>query len=450
MRRTGLPLSRGRRRDPRVLIIVQNLAVPADRRVWQECCALRRAGYGVSVICPRAEGTSRHRVLEGVHIHGFRTMPATGSPASYLLEFLNGLVRTALLSGWILLREGFDIVQTCNPPDTMFLLGRLYRSFGKPFVYDQHDLCPEVLLSRFPQQGRKRDALMSILTLLERETYNAADHVIVPNDSYRALALERGKLALDKVTTVMSTPDHLRLRRGDEHPELRAGRRYLACYLGIMGPQDGVDLLLAAIHHYVHVLGRNDCQFALLGFGDCFDELQREARDLCLTRHVRFTGYADATMISAYLSTADVGLAPDPLSPFNDISTMNKTLEYMAFELPVLAFDLRETKRSAADAAVYVQPNDVREYARALADLLDDPARRQTMGLVGRARIERNLSWQHQADAYVRVFDCLVGRPQAPGTCVPVPELTAVPVPHHQRRPVEPVDGRREPDRVRA
>jgi len=399
------------RRRPRVLIIVQNLPVPMDRRVWQECLALREAGYGVSVICPRVDGTPSYQVIDGVHIHAFRRYEATGGRLSYAAEFGNGLVRTAALSLRVLLTEKFDVVQTCNPPDTMFTLGRLYRRLGKPFVFDQHDLCPEVFLSRFSDSADgKSSPLLRALYALERATYRAADHVIVTNGSYRARALARGEVAPDALTVVLSSPDDTQMRRGPAVPELRNGRAHLACYLGVMGPQDGVELLLESIAHYVHVLRRSDCHFGLLGFGDCYDELRAQAQRLDLSDYVTFTGRADATVIRDYLSTADVGLSPDPLSPLNDVSTMNKTLEYMAFEVPVVAYDLTETRASAADAALYVQPNDPVEFAKALARLMDDPPRRSAMALAGRRRIEGPLSWRRQASAYVAVFDRLLER----------------------------------------
>jgi glycosyltransferase involved in cell wall biosynthesis len=191
---------------------------------------------------------------------------------------------------------------------------------------------------------------------------------------------------------------------------LRAGRRRLVCYLGIMGPQDGVDVLLHAINSYVNVLGRDDCHFALLGFGDCFEELKHQSRALGLDDYVTFTGRADAAMVAQYLSAADVGVSPDPLSPLNDVSTMNKTMEYMAFELPVVAFDLKETRVSAGDAARYVEPNNVEKYARAIVELLDDEERRRWMGRLGRDRVERVLAWKYQQKAYLGIYDRLTGR----------------------------------------
>lgn len=398
-------------RPPRVLIIVQNMPVPLDRRVWQECGALVSAGYGVSVICPRGEGQRAHQVVDSVHIHTYAPPPATHGAADYLLEFAYCWVRTFLLSLRVLRREGFDVVQACNPPDTYFPLGWLYRARGKRFVFDQHDLCPELYESRFASRG---GILLRAVRLVERLTYRSADHVIVTNESYREIALRRGSLEPAGVTVVRSGPDPERMRRGEPDPAVRHGRSHLACWLGIMGPQDGVDLLLRSVRHLVHDLGRRDCHVALLGYGDCLEDLRRLATELDLNDWVTFTGRADADMVTRYLSTADVGLSPDPRNPLNEISTMNKTMEYMAFGLPVVAYDLKETRVSAGPAAVYVEPDDVEAYARAVAGLLDDPVRRAELGSAGRTRIERDLAWQTQAPAYVDVFDRVLGRTRTP------------------------------------
>lgn len=392
--------------DRRVLIIVQNMPVPLDRRVWQECQALRNAGYGVSVICPRGQGQSRHQLVDGISIHTYAPPPPTRGALSYLVEFAYCWLRTLALSIKVRVREGFDVIQACNPPDTYFLLALLYRPLGTRFVYDQHDLCPEVYASRF---GRDGGWILRWVTAFERATYRSAHHVIVTNESYRAVALGRGGVPAESVTVVRSGPDPDRMVRSDPHPELRNGRRFLCCWLGIMGPQDGVDLLLTSIATLIHDSGRDDCQFALLGYGDCLDDLRARSTELGLDPWVTFTGPADPAMISAYFSTADIGLSADPLSPLNDVSTMNKTMEYMAYELPVVAYDLKETRVSAGRAAIYVEPNDPLAYAKAISDLLDSPQQRTEMGAIGRDRIEHELAWQRQVPGYVGAFDRVLG-----------------------------------------
>lgn len=385
-----------------MLIVVQNMPVPLDRRVWQECQALADAGFGVSVICPRGEGQQPRQEIEGVWIYTYAPPPATSGVLSYFVEFAYCWLRTFVLSIRVRRERGFDVIQACNPPDTYFLLALLYRPFGTRFVYDQHDLCPEVYESRF---GRRDGIALRAVRWCERMTYRTADHVIVTNESYRAIALERGQFDPSGVTVVRSGPDPDRMMRAEAQPELKAGRQFLCCWLGIMGPQDGVDLLLDSIATFVHVLGREDCHFALLGYGDCLEDLRVRSTELGLDPWVTFTGRAEPAMISAYFSTADVGLSADPLSPLNDVSTMNKTMEYMAYELPVVAYDLKETRVSAGRAAVYVEPNDVVAYAKGISDLLDSPAQRGEMGAIGRALIEGELAWQRQAPGYVAAIE---------------------------------------------
>jgi glycosyltransferase involved in cell wall biosynthesis len=393
---------------PRVLIVVQNLPVPSDRRVWLECRALIAAGHEVSVICPKAPGDPTYEVLDGVHLYKYAPPPATDSVASFVFEFAYCWLRTALLSLRALRQPGFDVLQTCNPPDTYFALAALYRPFGKRFVFDQHDLCPETYQSRFAEPS---PVLLRLLQQFERLTYRLADHVIATNDSYRAVAMGRGGVPADRVTVVRTGPDDTTMRPGVPDPELRRGRPHLAVYLGVMGPQDGVDMAVDAIDHYVHRLGRDDCHFALLGRGDCWDDLRSRVSELGLDDFVTMPGRVPDDVVFAYFATADVGLSPDPHSPLNDVSTMNKTMEYMAFGVPVLAFDLPETIVSGGDAAVYVTDGNPASYATALADLLDDPERRQAMGITGRQRIEDHLAWRHQAPAYVRVHTSLGDEP---------------------------------------
>ena len=388
-------------RGKRVLIIVQNLSVPFDRRVWLEACSLRDAGFQVSVVCPMGANDSAQETLEGILIRRYPPPPDASGLASYLYEFVYCWLRTAARVVRAYRAEGFDVIQACNPPDTFWALALPFKLVGKKFVFDQHDLCPEVYESRFPSGSR---VLHRGVRLLERATYAVADHVISTNDSYRATAMERGNVARDNVTVVRTGPDPERLRRGTPNPEWRRGRRYLCAYLGVMGPQDGVDLAIRAAAELARA-GRDDIQFVLMGKGDSTDELVELAGRLGIADMVTFTGRVPDDVVSEVLSTADLGLSPDPLNPLNDVSTMNKTMEYMAFELPVVAFDLKETRVSADNAATYVQPNDVAAYARAIAELLDDPERRREMGSRGRQRVVDVLAWGHQAPRFVGAYE---------------------------------------------
>ncbi|WP_051425758.1 glycosyltransferase family 4 protein [Jiangella gansuensis] len=388
----------------RVLIVVQNIPVRIDRRVRTECRALLDAGYGVTVICPKEHpGEPDRHELDGVVVRSYQPPPATKGLASYVIEFIVCWLHTARLSVRTARAEGFDVLQACNPPDTYWLLGLLWKLRGKKFVYDQHDLCPEVYEARFGRRGPLHRALL----LLERATYAVADRVVSPNPSYQEIALTRGRVPAERTTVVMSTPDPERMKRGDARPELRGGRKHLVVYVGIMGPQDGVDRLLEAAANYVHVLGRRDTRFALLGYGDSLDDLRTQCTRMGLDEWVHFTGRVDQAELGQWLSTADAGVTPDPPCEFNHRSTMNKTLEYMAHEVPVVATDLRETMRCAGPAADYVPDGDPVVMAKTIAALLDDPHRRARMGAAGRQRIETDLAWADQARRYVGLYEAL-------------------------------------------
>ncbi|MCU1429538.1 MAG: glycosyl transferase group 1 [Actinomycetia bacterium] len=397
-------------KERRVLIIVQNLPVPLDRRVWLECQALVAAGYGVSVICPRGdrpEDCSSFEVLDGVNIHRYGGTPKAEGVVGFFYEFAYCWLVSLFLAIRVYRREGFQVIQGCNPPDTFWALALLFRPLGVKYVFDQHDMCPEVYQARFERPSR---LLFAALKRLERWSYRSADQVIVTNAIEREIALQRGGRDGADVTVVRNAPLSDRFVRGASHPELKRGRTYLCCYLGVMGPQDGVDIAIRAADVIVHKLGRSDVSFALMGFGDSFDDLRALVEELDVGDYVELTGRADDTMIGQYLSTADVGLVPDPPTAFNDISSMNKTVEYMAFTLPLVAFDLRETRATAGAAGVYVGGNDPAAFADAVVALLDDPDRRAEMGGRGREKLVRELAWEHQADAYVHVYDRVYDR----------------------------------------
>jgi glycosyltransferase involved in cell wall biosynthesis len=393
-------------RRKRVLIIVQNLSVPFDRRVWLEACSLRDAGFQVSVVCPMGAEDEAYEVLDGIRIRRYPPPPDTHGFTTYVYEFAYCWLRTARLVLRAHRTEGFDVIQACNPPDTFWALALPFKLAGRKFVFDQHDLCPEVYESRFPNGSR---VLLRGLRLLERATYAVADHVISTNDSYRSTAMQRGHVPCSDITVVRTGPDPEFLRRRAPNPEWRRSRKYLCAYLGVMGPQDGVDLAVRAAAELVRA-GRDDIQFVFMGKGDSTDELVELTAELGIAEMVTFTGRVPDEVVAEVLSTADLGLSPDPLNPLNDVSTMNKTMEYMAFELPVVAFDLKETRVSADTAAVYVKANDVAAYARAIAELLDDPERRREMGAQGRQRVEDVLAWRHQAPRYVGAYERLLAR----------------------------------------
>ena len=395
----------------RILIIVQNLPVPFDRRVWLECQALIAAGYRVAVVCPKSKGDPGYQVIDGVELYKYRPYAPGGSKLSFVAEYAYSFAATAGLALLARARGGvlhgrFAVIQACNPPDIFWPLAIAFRALERTrFVFDHHDLCPELFESRFggrplPYKG---------LRFLERRTHRSADQVISTNESYRQIAITRSGKDPADVTVVRTGPDPGKLHRGEPDDSQRRGRRYLAAYIGVMGPQDGVDIVVRAAAVIVHDLKREDIAFTLIGKGDCFDDLVALRDQLELGGHVEFTGRAPDELVGEVMSTADVGLSPDPMNPLNDLSTMNKTMEYMSFELPVVAFDLRETRVSGADAAVYVRPTgnpeqDVRDYARAIVDLIDNEEERARMGKLGRTRVEEELAWPYQQRAYLGVY----------------------------------------------
>lgn len=396
---------------PRVLIIVQNLHVPFDRRVWLECQSLVAAGYDVTVICPRGKTSRKYEVIDGVAIHTYPPYAPGGRAAGFVVEYAYSFLATARLAFKARRRGRFDVVQACNPPDVFWPLARWLRMRdGSRFVFDHHDLCPELYESRFPDGARL--PLRGLLAL-EKATFHTADRVTSTNASYAEIAVRRGGKRPEHVTVVRTGPDAEKLRPGPVDPARRRGRDHLVAYLGVMGPQDGVDIALSAADVIVNDLGRRDISFTLMGAGDSYDSLVAERDRLGLQDYVELPGRVPDEYVADVLSTADVGLCPDPKNPLNDVSTMNKTMEYMAFRLPVVAFDLRETRVSAGDAAVYVEPNRVDAYARAIVDLVDRPELRAEMGQRGRERVEQELAWKHQRDGYVAVFDDLTDRAAA-------------------------------------
>lgn len=391
-----------------IVIIVENLPVPFDRRVWLEASTLRDAGYKVSVICPKMMNyTKSYEELEGIRIYRYRVYEAKSGIFSYLMEFVYCWCRTFLKVLRIRLRERIDIIHGCNPPDTFWLIGRIFKPFGVRFIFDEHDLCPEVYLSK--KDDFKQDAIYRILIWLQKMTYKTADVVISTNESYRKIAQERGGVPADRLFVVRSGPDLKRLKSTTPREELKRGKPHLICYLGTMGPQDGVDYLLKSIAHLKYQLKRDDFHVAIIGGGIMFEELKKLAQQLHLEDVVTFTGRIADAEVMQYLSTADVCVCPDPKNPLNDVSTMNKTLEYMVFGKPIVAFDLTETRYSAGDSALYAQPNEVADFASKIVTLLDNVELRQRMGKIGQERIKQHLAWEHSIPHLLAAYKKALG-----------------------------------------
>jgi len=391
----------------RALILVENLSVPFDRRVWQESTTLRDAGWDVHVICP--QGTKRdtepYVELDGVKIHRYPLKAATGGPKGYVKEYGAALWHTMRLARKI---GRVDVVHACNPPDLLFLVARMLKRKGARFVFDQHDLCPELYLSRFADRGE--DFLYRGVCRLELATYKAADVVISTNESYRTAAIERGGKHPDDVFVVRSAPIIDRFRQVDPEPELKKGKPHLLCYLGVMGPQDGVDYALRSLKLLRDELGRDDWHAVFVGAGDTFDEMVALAKRLGLDDVVEFTGRIPDEDLVRYLSTSDVCLSPDPHNPLNDVSTMNKVMEYMAMSRAIVSFELTEARVSAGEAAVYAPANDELEFAKLTARLLDDPEERARMGKLGKERVEGPLAWGNSQKALLAAYDRAVAR----------------------------------------
>jgi len=390
-----------------VLHVSENLPLPFDRRVWMELSALAAAGLEVSAICPMGDAYRLpYEVIDGIHIWRYPAPAPTRGFLSYAWEFLYCWLQTARLSVVVLARRGFDIIHAANPPDTFWALALPYRWFGKRYVFDHHDLCPELYLARFGSD-RQGNPAHRALGWLEWAQFRTADLVISTNESYRRVALTRGRMPADRVVVVRSGPSRERFATVREvDPALKRGRPFLVAYLGVMAPQDGVDHLLRAVHHLVR-RGRRDISFTLMGAGDSFDDLRAMARELALEDRVLFTGRIPDAEVEVTLATADVCVCPDPLNPLNDVSTMNKMLEYMACARPIVAFDLREHRFSTADGALYARPNCDEDLADKISQLLDDPDGRARMGEYNRQRFLERMAWEHHAGELVRAYERL-------------------------------------------
>jgi len=393
------------RKYGRVLIIVENLPCPFDRRVWQEARTLAAAGYQVSIICPKAPGYEEGFVqIDGIDIHRHRLPTEADGVLGYALEYSVALAMEFWLSLKVLFGRGFDIIHACNPPDTIFLLGGFYKLFGKKFLFDHHDINPELYEAKFGKRGLGRRLLIA----LERMSFSTADMVISTNESYRQIAIDRGGKNPEDVFVVRSGPDLSRIRQVPANPALRKGRQYLVGYVGVMGKQEGIDLLLQAVQLIVHHLKRTDIQFGLVGGGTELPAMRELAKQLGVAEYVTFTGRAPDAELLEMLNTADICVNPDRANEMNDRSTMNKIMEYMALGKPVVQFDLTEGRVSAGDASWYARPNDVADLAQKMVSLLGDELQRRRMGAIGRDRIEHVLSWQHEAPRLLGAYEHLL------------------------------------------
>jgi len=397
---------------PRVLMLIENGSFPFDRRMRHLAEALREGGYKVTVICPKGEDRDLKTldVVDGIKVYRYPMLFHASHRFGYLLEYSWALLCLGALSFLVWLRDGIDIIHSANPPDIMFLIAWPYKLLGKKFVYDQHDLCPELYQSKFD----RRDLAYRTLLFLEKQSYRAADLVISTNQSYRDVARERGGVIDGRSVIVRNGVDIRRFHRKTPRPELKGQFTYMALYLGIMGKQDGVDRVVQAAHHIVHTFGRRDVLFVLIGKGECWHELQKLSEELQLADVIQFLGFVPDDLLIDYLSTADVCLAPDPPDRMNQLSTMTKIMEYMACQKPIVSFDLMETRRSAGDAALYVEKEDTEMFARSVLALLDNRLRREKMGEIGLDRSVRLVGLDRSRTALLEGYSRLAAK--APGS----------------------------------
>lgn len=389
--------------ERKILIIVENLPVPFDTRVWQEATTLAAAGYTVSVICPKGKGyTSDYEELDGVHIYR-HDLPGEGNGAvGYAREYLSALWHEYRLARRVYREQGFHVIHGCNPPDDIYMVARMFRGKGVDYVFDHHDICPELFEAKF---GKTTGMLYRSQLWLERQTYRHCTFAFVTNESYRALAIGRNGMPPEKVHVLRSGPRLERLRIQPADPQIRRGRRFMVGYLGVIGQQEGIEYLLEAARYLRDERGRDDIFWGIVGGGPHLDALRRKATEMGLDDIVEFTGRVPDDTMLTYLNTADVCVNPDEYNAMNDKSTMNKVLEYMALGKPIVQFDLTEGRFSAQDASLYAKRNDAHDLADKIAQLLDDPARREAMGAFGRNRILNELSWDHTSRALLSAYD---------------------------------------------
>lgn len=401
----------------KVLMLVENISVPGDPRVWAEATTLHDAGVLVSIVCPKGNTQQESYIcIEGIHIYRYKLPTHTGRFRGYLVEYCVALLMTFLLSLKVLFLQGFDVIHAANPPDLFFVIGIFYRFLGKKYVFDQHDPAPELFLAKF--QGRTA-YLKKILLFLEYWSYQTAHLVITSNLSQKMFALGRGHCSPQKVFVVRNGPNLQRMRQVPVEPEMKMGRRYMLVYVGVMGVQDGIEYILKALDHIIHNRGRCDVSLVLVGDGDRLPQLRALTHNLLLDSYVYFTGWVDPKDVARYLSTADIGLIPDPQNGMNEFCTMVKTMEYMALGKPIVAFDLAETRFSAQEAALYAIPNKVEDFAKQIEILLDDEEARHRMGAIGQKCVEEELSWEHSKEHLLAAYKALLG------TNFGVPEIEA-------------------------
>lgn len=391
--------------DKGILIIVENLPVPFDRRVWQEATALRQAGYAISVICPTGKGyDATYEEIDGIHVYRHPLPIEASGAAGFFIEYSAALFWEFFLSLRVWRRHGFDAIHACNPPDLIFLVGLFHKLlFGRKFVFDHHDISPELFEAKFDRRG----ILHWLLGLFEKLTFRAADVGIATNETFRQIAIKRGGMRADRVWVVRSFPDLGRFQRRDPDPGHRKGRDHLIGYVGIMARQDGVDNLVRAMTHIVKQQGRSDIQCQIIGDGPELLNLIALAEELGVSEFVDFAGYVSGEDLLTRLSTFDVGVIPDPYNSYNDKISMNKVFEYLALGIPTAMYDLEEGRVAAGEAARVATEHSPEGLASVIMELIDDPEARRHMSDWGRAHAAENFSWEKEKHALLEAYETL-------------------------------------------
>ena len=386
----------------KILIIVENAPVPTDPRVWKEGIALRKAGYEVTILCPKGKGCEQvHELTEGIHIYRHPTPKEGNSAVGYLWEYVCALFWEFVYAWWIYVRRGFHVIQGCNPPDDIFLVALPFKLFGVKYIFDHHDVNPELYLAKY----ERKDVLYKLQVLLEKLTFRFSDVVISTNDSYKEIAVTRGHVPPESVFVVRNGPDLKTFKSVPPNQTLKYGKRYLVGYVGVMGTQDSVDILLEVADH-IRNMGRRDIHFTCVGRGPALAGLRLMVREKKLEEIVNFTGRIPDAELLEILSTADVCVNPDKPCEMNNLSTMIKIMEYMALGKPIVQFTLREGKFSAREASLYSDnENRVADFAEKILWLLDHPAERQKMGEFGRRRVETELAWEYSLEYLFAAYE---------------------------------------------
>ncbi len=393
-----------KRRAAHVLMFLENVPYSLDGRVRREVTALTRAGLEVSVICPRASYEARKLVLDGAHIYQYTPAEFGSGAIGYMIEYAHAMLASWLLSLYVLAKRGFYVIHAHNPPDFFVAIALFYRLLGKKFVFDHHDLAPEMFRVRFQGKG---SVLHRILVIFERLSYRAANHVIVTNQSFKEIGIARSGIPADRITIVRNGPEPRHFADVEPHPSLRDCQQTVIGFLGAMGALDGVDNLLRALQHLRDGLGRRDWVCVLVGDGETFDDLTQLAKHLGIEEHTVFVGAVGLGEVVPYIAAMDICTAPDPENEYTTRCTLIKVMEYMAQSKPIVSFDLTETRFTAGESAIYVSDNDCRAFAHALEKLMDDPQRRRAMGEFGRHRVESGLSWKHSIPQLLSVYERL-------------------------------------------